>query len=722
MDSGDEQDVPNSQSRKKRYHRHTPRQIQELESLFKVCPHPDEKQRLQLSQDLGLEPRQIKKKIGFWCKQNRKGTVVASLIDSGAWQGQQERADICLLRADNDKIRCENIAMREALKNVICPSCGGPPPDDDSYFDEQKLRMDNTRLKEEVNDVHSLNFILISLQLDRVSGLASKYLGRPLTQLPPVQPVSISSLDLSAGGYGDTGISPSLDLDLLCRSSSSAFPFQCPSTVSELEKPLMVEMATGAMEEVIRLVQTDEPLWVKSSDGRDILQLETYNSMFQRPGRQLKFPGTRVEASRDSALVIMGAMTLIDMFMDAWAELFPTIVSKARTIEVLAAGMTGSRSGSLLLMYEEIQVLSPVVPTREFCFLRYCQQIEPGMWVVADVSVADPRDNQLALSSRSRRLPSGYLIEEMPNGYTKLTWVEHMEIVDKNPIHILFRDLMNSGLLFGAQRWLAALQRMCERFACLNVAGLPARDIGVAPSPDGKRSMMKLAQRMLSSFCANVGASNGHQWNTISGLNDVGVRVTVHKTTDAGRPDGVVLNAATSMWLPLSSEKVFGFFKDERTRSQWDVLSNGNTVQVVAHITNGSHPGNCISLLRGLNSGQNTMLILQECCTDAYGSVVVYSPVDLPAINIVMSGEDPSYIPILPSGFTILPDGRAAAGASSSSNPMIGSSGSLLTVAFQILMSSLPSAKLNLESVMTVNNLIGTTVQQIKSALNCPDI
>lgn len=71
-------------------------------------------------------------------------------------------------------------------------------------------------------------------------------------------------------------------------------------------------------------------------------------------------------------------------------------------------------------MYEEIQVLSPVVPTREFCFLRYCQQIEPGMWVVADVSVDYPRDNQLALSSRSRRLPSGYLIEEMPNGYTKV--------------------------------------------------------------------------------------------------------------------------------------------------------------------------------------------------------------------------------------------------------------------------------------------------------------
>ncbi|CAD5188101.1 unnamed protein product [Musa acuminata subsp. malaccensis] len=718
MDSGDEQDVPDSQGRKKRYHRHTPRQIQELESMFKVCPHPDEKQRAQLSRDLGLEPRQIK----FWFQNRRtqmKATARRSLL-----------ADNCLLRAENDKIRCENIAMREAMKNVICPSCGAPPASDDSYFDEQKLRMENARLKEE---------------LDRVSSLASKYLGRPITQLPPVQPLSVSSLDLSVGGYSNPGISPSLDLDLLCRNSSSAFPYTFPAAVSELEKPLMMEMATGAMEEVIRLVQADAPLWVKSgSDGRDILQLETYDRIFQRSNRQLRFPDTQTEASRDSALVFMNATTLIDMFMDAskWAELFPTIVSKARTFEVLAAGMAGSRSGSLILMYEELQVLSPVVPTREFCFLRYCQQIEPHVWAVADVSVDYPRDNQLA-PSRSRKLPSGCLIEEMSNGYSKITWVEHMEIEEKNPIHILFRDLINSGMAFGAQRWLTTLQRMCERFACLTITGLPARDLGeslynllncclivfltvdiVTPTPDGKKSMMKLAQRMVNNFCANVGAANGHKWTTLSGLNDVGVRVTLHKSTDAGQPNGVVLSAATSIWLPISTERVFSFFKDEQTRTQWDVLANGNTVQEVAHITNGSHPGNCISLLRGLNSGQNTMLILQECCTDASGSVVVYSPIDLPAINIVMSGEDPSYVPILPSGFTILPDGRSAGGqgASSSSNPLGGSSGSLVTVAFQILMSSLPSAKLNLESVTTVNNLIGTTVQQIKAALNCPDV
>ncbi|XP_077230301.1 homeobox-leucine zipper protein ROC8-like [Tasmannia lanceolata] len=692
--SGDDQDV--SDRKKKPYHRHTARQIQELEAMFKECPHPDEKQRMQLSRDLGLEPRQIK----FWF-QNRRTQMKA----------QHERADNCTLRAENDKIRCENIAIREALKNVICPSCGGPPIGEDMYFDEQKLRMENARLKEE---------------LDRVSSIAAKYIGRPIPQLPPIQPIPISSLDLTMGSFGGQGVGPpSLDLDLL--SGSSSIPAMPPPLqtigITEMEKSLMAEIAANAMQELIRLLQTDEPLWMKSaSDGSDVLNLDSYERIFPRPNH-LKNLDIRIEASRASDMVIMNGMALVDMFMDSnkWMEMFPAIVSKSRTIEVLASGIAGTQGGSLQMMYEELQVLSPLVSTREFYFLRYCQQIEQGLWVVVDVSFDLSSMNQFAPPSRSRRLPSGCLIQDMPNGYSKVSWVEHVEIEEKTPTHRIYRELINSGMAYGAHRWLATLQRMCERFACLMVTTTSTRDIGgVIPSPNGRRSMMKLSQRMIHNFCSCISASNGHRWTTLSGLNDIGVRVTVHKSTDPGQPNGVVLSAATSLWLPISPQNVFNFFRDERTRSQWDVLSNGNSVQEVAHIANGQHPGNCISVLRGFNASQNNMLILQESCTDSSGSLVVYAPVDLPAINIAMSGEDPSYIPLLPSGFTISPDGQPdhTGGASTSSSNSL-SSGSLITVAFQILVSSLPSAKLNLESVTTVNNLISTTVHQIKAALNC---
>ncbi|KAL9432629.1 hypothetical protein AB3S75_027619 [Citrus x aurantiifolia] len=697
--SGGDHDGSDPQKRKKRYHRHTALQIQRLEAMFKDCPHPDEKQRLQLSRELGLAPRQIK----FWF-QNRRTQMKA----------QHERADNCALRAENDKIRCENIAIREALKNVICPSCGGPPVTEDSYFDEQKLRMENAQLKEE---------------LDRVSSIAAKYIGRPISQLPPVQPIHISSLDLTMGTFGGQGISgPSLDLDLLPGSSSTLpnLPYQ-QIVLSDMDKSLMTDIAANAMEELLRLLQTNEPLWMKSStDGRDVIDLDSYERMFPRANSHLKNPNVRIESSRDSGVVIMNGLALVDMFMDCskWVELFPTIVSMAKTIEVISSGMMGGHSGSLLLIYEELQVLSPVVPTRESYVLRYCQQIEQGSWAVVNVSYDSP---QFSSQCQSHRFPSGCLIQDLPNGYSKVTWVEHLEIEDRTPIHRLYQDLIQSGMAFGADRWLATLQRMCERFACLMVSGTSTRDLGgVIPSPDGKRSMMKLAQRMVSSFCTSISTSNRYRGTTISGLNEVGVRVTLHKSMDPGQPNGVVLNAATTFWLPIPPQNVFNFFKDERTRPQWDVLTNGNAVQEVAHIANGSNPGNCISVLRAINTSQNNMLILQESCIDSSGSLVVYCPVDLPAINIAMSGEDPSYIPLLPSGFTISPDGHLdqGDGASTSSNVHgnMGSrsSGSLISVAFQILVSSLPSAKLNMESVTTVNNLIGTTVQQIKAALNCP--
>jgi homeobox-leucine zipper protein len=69
-------------------------------------------------------------------------------------------------------------------------------------------------------------------------------------------------------------------------------------------------------------------------------------------------------------------------------------------------------------VHEEMHILTPVVPTREFTFLRYCKQMDRGLWVVADVSV-DGAPYGIP-PSRSRRLPSGCLISDSGNGYSQV--------------------------------------------------------------------------------------------------------------------------------------------------------------------------------------------------------------------------------------------------------------------------------------------------------------
>lgn len=116
------------------------------------------------------------------------------------------------------------------------------------------------------------------------------------------------------------------------------------------------------------------------------------------------------------------------------------------------------------------------------------------------------------------------------------------------------------------------------------------------------------------------------------------------------------------------------------------------------------------------------VVILQESFIDPLGSYVVYSPVNMPELRIAIDGEDSSTVSVLPSGIVISEDNQsllnARTNSSSSSNSGGGSKitrGSLLTVAFQILMSG--HAAMNLDSVAVVNSLVTSTVQNIKDAL-----
>ena len=116
----------------------------------------------------------------------------------------------------------------------------------------------------------------------------------------------------------------------------------------------------------------------------------------------------------------------------------------------------------------------------------------------------------------------------------------------------------------------------------------------------GRRSMLKLAQRMTANFCAGVCASSVHSWSKLN-IGAVGedVRVMTRKSeNDPGEPPGVVLSAATSVWLPCSPQRVFDFLRNESLRSEWDILSNGGPMQEMAHIAKGQDQGNAVSLLR----------------------------------------------------------------------------------------------------------------------------
>lgn len=85
---------------------------------------------------------------------------------------------------------------------------------------------------------------------------------------------------------------------------------------TEADKPVIIELAVAAMEELIRMAQSGEPLWCPSADhSNEILCEDEYLRTFPR-GIGPKPLGLRSEASRESAVVIMNHVNLVEILMD----------------------------------------------------------------------------------------------------------------------------------------------------------------------------------------------------------------------------------------------------------------------------------------------------------------------------------------------------------------------------------------------------------------------
>ncbi|KOM54956.1 hypothetical protein LR48_Vigan10g084800 [Vigna angularis] len=702
--SGDEQDVGDDQPqrKKKKYHRHTPQQIQDLEAFFKECPHPDEKQRTDLSKRLGLENKQVK----FWF-QNRRTQMKTQL----------ERHENMVLKQENDKLRAENGVMKEALANPICNNCGGPAIPGQISLEEHQTRIENARLKDELN---------------RICTLANKFLGRSLSSL--ASPMSLtppnSGLDLAIGrngigGSSNFGMPVPIGFDLgdgalgsspAMASMGARAPLGMMGNEIHLDRSMLIDIAINAMDELVKMARQDNPLWIKSSDGRnEVLNCDEYARMFPT------FVGTKpagyvIEATRATGVVLASSLGLVETFMDVdrWQEMFSSMVASACTLDVLSGGTNGTRNGALQLMLAELQLLSPLVPTRQMTLLRFCKHHAEGVWVVVDVSIDIMRNASNSHPSMScRRLPSGCVIQDMPNGLSKITWVEHSQY-DESVIHQLCRPLVSSGIGFGAQRWIASLLRQCECLAILMTPPGPSDDPTVL-SQSNRRSVLKLAQRMNEYFCSGICASSARKWDVlhIGSLAD-DMKIMARKIVDdPNEVPGYVLSASTCVWLPVPRQRVFDFLRNEQLRGEWDMLSKGGPMKEMLHVPKGQDHGNCVSILHYANNEGN-VLYLQESWTDASGSMVVYSPINMQSLNMMMMNSgDSSFVSLRPSGFAILPDGHS----NNSDNNDGGGGSCLLTVGLQMLQNDNPSAKFTLESVQTINSLLSCTIQKVKEAL-----
>ncbi|XP_044325514.1 homeobox-leucine zipper protein ROC4 isoform X1 [Triticum aestivum] len=704
--------------------RHTPRQIQELQALFEQCPHPDEKQRAALGKRVRLQPSQVK----FWFQNRRTQLKRESLLH----ENRQ-------LMEENGKLRAENLSLREAMTHPVCGGCGGPFPAmlDESPSLEEDLRVQNATLKNE---------------LSRFCALASVFLGRSISFVaaPPTPGSPVERI----GSVPATTAANSTVTEFTGSPSSQTMGMAITTMAKAgIDRSVFLELATSAMDELVKMAQMDEPLWIPNvplpgSLAKETLNHEVYSRTFS-PSIGVKPPGFVSEASRESGIVSSdGSVELVETLLDEvalvslsllfpvrlnlhclleillqrrWSRFFSCIIAESSIIEEISTGAAGSRDGALLLMQAKLQVLSPLVPVREVAFLRFCKQLGEGLWAVVDVSIDGLGMEQgLAVASTTanmncRRLPSGCVVQDTPNGFCKVTWVEHT-VYHESSVHQLYRPLLRSGLALGAGRWLATLQR---QFDCLDVL-MPKQDSSDAML-EGSRSLLRLAERMMDNFCAGVSASSA-EWSKLDGFTgSIGedVRIMARRSVDEpGVPAGVVLCAATSVWMLVTPKRLFNFLCNERTRVEWDILSKGGPMQEVTKIYKGQQNGNAVSLLKATapNTQQDSsILILQETCTDASSSTVVYSPVDIPAMRRVMGGEgDPTSIMLLPSGFVILPGGPSMSGDDGHKT-----CGSLLTVAFQILGNRQPTGKLTVESVQTVDSLISCTINRIKTALRC---
>ncbi|KAK4718074.1 hypothetical protein R3W88_016412 [Solanum pinnatisectum] len=372
---------------------------------------------------------------------------------------------------------------------------------------------------------------------------------------------------------------------------SSPLPTNLVNKDLTLDKSMLLNLALDALNELLKLAMSDEPFWVRSlNGGGETLNIEEYARSFI-PIIGINPSNFTTEATRSFGTAACNSLTLVEMLMNKsqWEEMFPCIIGKVDTFDVISTGIGETKSGTLLLLETinlhietELQIISNVVPACEIQFLCFCQK--------------------------------------------HVIWIEHMEY-DEIFVHHLYRPLIRACLGFGAQRWMSSLQRL------------------------------SVFLRVMTSFVDS-----------------------------------------TTIQLPIKLQCLFEFFTNKNMRSQWDILSYSGPMKNIIHITKGK-------ILRVASLCYH----VQDTCTDAISSLLVYAIVDSSKMNTVMKGGDSSSVEILPNGILIVPD----LSQDYSANNYNGENDN------EFCMGNLSTTDLPEKSIIDANDIISHTIHKIKTALKC---
>ncbi|KAG5579800.1 hypothetical protein H5410_050427 [Solanum commersonii] len=298
--------------------------------------------------------------------------------------------------------------------------------------------------------------------------------------------------------------------DEVKRLTNEAEKLYDPTTSLEgtFDKSILLNLALDASDELLKLSQNGEPLWFRNLDGDgETLNLKEYDRAFT-PIISMKPEHFITEAQEQH---------------DQWMDMFPCIVGKTNTIEVISRGISGNKSGALLLVYGLLWM----------CLLT------PSKKVHNNVKFKTVEDSLLVV-----------LFKIWVDGYSKVIWIEHMQY-NKNHVHHLYRPSVKTGLVFGAQRCISSLQRQSEFLRVMKSFVDPTI---VSKDHIGIRM---LAQSMTRKFCAAVCATT-HKWEIVQLENGVDAKLMMRTSIgDHTEPISIVLCAGDSTSAKQNNMLIF---------------------------------------------------------------------------------------------------------------------------------------------------------------------